>query len=212
MTRNGKIARLPQSIREEINLRLQNGEEARLIAGWLNTLPKVQALLKAGFDGQPINENNLSNWKLGGFREWQDQQATQEAVHRLAASAAGLRRAASGDRLKQPAPGALITDQLALYLASRLAVALAELPSASQDPDGPEGHLKRLRLLCLPLVALRKGDHDVQWLLVERDRLALLDKKFKADLKKNGPDSKPRRLGGVPPEVMAQVEKDLRLL
>jgi hypothetical protein len=212
MTRNGKIARLPKNLREEINLRLQNGEEASPIADWLNTLPKVQAFLKAEFDGQAINENNISNWRHGGFREWQEQQETQEAVQRLAVTAAGLRRAAPADRLKQPAPGALITDQLALYLASRLAVALAELPSAGEDPDGPDGHLKRLRILCLPLVALRKGDHDVQWLQVERDRLALLDQKFKADLKKNGPDSKPKRLGGIPPEVMEQVEKDLRLL
>lgn len=212
MTRNGKIARLPKNLREEINLRLQNGEEACPIAGWLNTLPKVQAFLKAEFDGQPINENNISNWRHGGFREWQEEQETQEAVQRFAASAAGLRRAAPADRLKQPGPGALITDQLALYMASRLAVALAKFPSASEDPDGPDGHLKRLRLLCLPLVALRKGDHDAQWLQVERDRLVLLDKKLKANLKKNGPDSKPRRLGGIPPDVMAQVEKDLRLL
>jgi hypothetical protein len=75
------------------------------------------------------------------------QQETQEAVHRFAASAAGLRRAAPADRLKQPGPGALITDQLALYMVSRLAVALADFPSASEDPDGPDGHLKRLRLL-----------------------------------------------------------------
>jgi hypothetical protein len=31
MTRRGKIARLPQPIREQINRRLQNGEEAQKI-------------------------------------------------------------------------------------------------------------------------------------------------------------------------------------
>jgi hypothetical protein len=31
MTRRGKIARLPQPIREQINRRLQNGEEAQEI-------------------------------------------------------------------------------------------------------------------------------------------------------------------------------------
>ncbi len=32
MTRKGKIARLPQPIREQINHRLQNGEEGKQIA------------------------------------------------------------------------------------------------------------------------------------------------------------------------------------
>jgi len=76
MTRNGKIARLPQPIREQINRRLLNGDEGKLIAEWLNTLPEVTGLMAAEFDGQPINETNLSNWKLGGYR---DREAQQEA-------------------------------------------------------------------------------------------------------------------------------------
>jgi hypothetical protein len=38
VTRPGKIARLPLSIREQINHRLENNEEAKQIAAWLNTL------------------------------------------------------------------------------------------------------------------------------------------------------------------------------
>ena len=45
MTRRGKIARLPQPIREQINQRLQNGEEGKQIAEWLNTLPEVRSLI-----------------------------------------------------------------------------------------------------------------------------------------------------------------------
>jgi hypothetical protein len=209
MTRNGKIARLPHNLREQINLRLQDGEEAKPIADWLNTLPEVQALLQSAFAGQPINENNLSNWKLGGFRDWQEQQQTQDAVHRFTVSAAGLRRAAPADRLKPPGPGALISDQLALCLAGRLAVALAQLPPAGEDPDR---QLEHLRLLCARLATLRRGDHDVQWLQIERDRLALLAKKIEAATKKNGAGPQLTKSGGIPPEVMAQVEKELRLL
>jgi hypothetical protein len=62
MTRNGKIARLPQEIREQVNRRLQSGGEAKQIAEWLNTLPEVQALMAAEFDGQPVNEPNLSHF------------------------------------------------------------------------------------------------------------------------------------------------------
>ena len=80
MTRRGKIARLPQPIREQINHRLQNGEEGKQIAEWLNTLPEVRSLMAAEFDGQPINEDNLSNWKLGGYRDWEAEQAALQAA------------------------------------------------------------------------------------------------------------------------------------
>ncbi|MGO8701675.1 MAG: hypothetical protein ACLQVY_28665 [Limisphaerales bacterium] len=43
MTRNGKIARLPLAIRQQLNLRLQNGELARDLPSWLNQLPEVEA-------------------------------------------------------------------------------------------------------------------------------------------------------------------------
>ncbi len=39
MTRNGKIARLPLPSRQQLNLRLQNGELAQDFLSWLNRLP-----------------------------------------------------------------------------------------------------------------------------------------------------------------------------
>jgi hypothetical protein len=47
MTRNGKIARLPAAIREELNQRLFDGEPAKPLIEWLNGQPRVQAVLKA---------------------------------------------------------------------------------------------------------------------------------------------------------------------
>ena len=63
MTRNGKIARLPQAIHQQLNLRLQNGELAQDLLLWLNHLPEVQAILAAHFAAKPIDESNLSHWK-----------------------------------------------------------------------------------------------------------------------------------------------------
>src|SRR5580658_951731 len=71
---NGKIARLPVAIRQELNRRLLNGEPARQLVVWLNGLPEVQAMLAAHFQGQPIGEMNLSRWKNGGYLAWCDQQ------------------------------------------------------------------------------------------------------------------------------------------
>jgi hypothetical protein len=63
MTRLGKIARLPREIREELNVRLQNGEVGRKLVEWLNGLPAAQAVLAANFGGRAISMQNLSEWK-----------------------------------------------------------------------------------------------------------------------------------------------------
>src|ERR1039458_1752892 len=129
MTRHGKIARLPHPVREQINRRLQNGEANKQTAEWLNTLPEVRSLLEAEFDGQPINEVNLSNWKLGGYRDWEAQQKALAAVRQFGADSAELSRAAPVSQLKQAMPGTQLADQLALCLTARIAVALKKLPS-----------------------------------------------------------------------------------
>ena len=45
MTRNGRIARLPGQIREQINLRFQNGENGGDVITWLNSLEEANAAL-----------------------------------------------------------------------------------------------------------------------------------------------------------------------
>ena len=35
-------------------------------------------MLKEEFDGQPVTEQNLSEWKNGGFGDWQEDQAARE--------------------------------------------------------------------------------------------------------------------------------------
>ena len=60
MTRNGKIARLPALVREELNVRLDEGEPGRDLVAWLNALPKVQAIVNKYFQGYAVTEQNLS--------------------------------------------------------------------------------------------------------------------------------------------------------
>ena len=202
MTRKGKIARLPQPIREQINRRLQNGEEGKQIAEWLNGLPEVIAVLAAEFDGQPISDVNLSNWKLGGYRDWEAQQEALEAVCRFGGDAAELSQAAGGQ----------LADQLAVCLTARIAVALQRPPADGADPAE---QLRRLRELCADLVALRKGDHNAQWLRIEREKLDLDLKKYdeEAAARKREADSlKNPKKGGLTPETLAFIEKELKLL
>jgi hypothetical protein len=202
MTRRGKIARLPQAIREQINRRLENGEEGKQIAEWLNTLPKVAALMTAEFDGQPVSEVNLSNWRLGGYREWQEQQEALEAARRFGADAAELSQATGGR----------LADQLAVCLTARIAVLLRQPCSADEDPDE---HLERLRRFCADLARLRKGDHKAESLRIERAKLDLLWKQYRdqtADRRQEIQDRKNPRARGMTKEAWEELERDLRLI
>jgi hypothetical protein len=75
MTRNGKIARLPDDIREELNRRLERNIQGITLVEWLNSLPEVQEILRDLFEGNPIIPQNLSQWRQGGFAEWQARSA-----------------------------------------------------------------------------------------------------------------------------------------
>ena len=82
MTRNGKIARLPYSIRDLLNRRLHDGEPGNSLVEWLNGLPKVREILEDEFGGRSISEQNLSEWKQGGFEDWLRHQETREWVQK----------------------------------------------------------------------------------------------------------------------------------
>jgi hypothetical protein len=65
--RRGKVARLPQPVRENLNTLLYTGSSYQQIITWLNAQGHV------GF-----NKVNLHNWRIGGFQEWLRQRSTSE--------------------------------------------------------------------------------------------------------------------------------------
>ena len=158
MSRNGKIARLPRTIRDQLNGRLEDGEPGVDLVAWLNAEPKVQAVLKAEFGGRPVNEQNLTEWKQGGFLEWQKH---QEAV------AMAREWSANADELVG-AVGTPLTDKVSPLLAARYMALIRTLGAAG---GGEAADLKVLREVCRDIVALRKGDHSAERLKLDRDRL-----------------------------------------
>jgi hypothetical protein len=66
----GKIARLPDGIREQLNQRLLDGQPASLILPWLNGLAPVKDALAVHLVGEPVTAQNLSNWRVGGYQHW----------------------------------------------------------------------------------------------------------------------------------------------
>ena len=82
-TRNGKIANLPNDIREQLNLRLLEGETGRDLAAWLNALPEVQSILGSQFNGSAISEVNLTHWRQGGYLQWLTERECFESARAL---------------------------------------------------------------------------------------------------------------------------------
>ena len=68
--RNGKIARLPRAVRDELNERLEHSEQSPQLLDWLNALPEARKIVQNDFAGVPISKQNLSEWRQGGFEEW----------------------------------------------------------------------------------------------------------------------------------------------
>jgi len=161
MTRNGKIARLPHSIRNQLNRRLQDGEPAKTLIPWLNTLPEVQTVVQAEFAGLPIRAQNISEWRKRGFREWQLQQDALEQVPLVAMEAKELNSKVDGQ----------LTDHLAVWLTARL-MAVARRFAAGDLTD--VARWKLLHEVCADLVALRRGDQNKELMAIERERLMYL--------------------------------------
>src|SRR6266851_8556363 len=192
MSRFGKIGRLPLDIREQLNRRLQDGEIGRELVVWLNSVPEVQAVLKAEFGDRPVNEPNLSDWRTGGYEDWLVHQDTMQQVNQLVANAKEL-----GGASNTP-----LSELLATCLAARYVVELSRLtakapregtrPTAEAEGDkgcdleGRNSRLKAafpereaegngrcdfevLRKLCRDVLALRRLDLAAQRLRIERE-------------------------------------------
>ena len=133
MTRTGKIARLPRSLRHELNTRLENGEPARTLLQWLNALPEVQSILESTFEGRPISEQNLSEWKTGGFLDWQRNQQSCDRVRELIKVAGQVDSAAGFQQ---------VPDCLASYLTGELANKTRQLLQTTVDPGERSRYLR----------------------------------------------------------------------
>ena len=156
MTRLGKIARLPLAVREELNRRLADGEVGKHLVGWLNALPEVGAVLAAEFAGREINEQNLSDWRQGGFEEWQRHQEAREWT-RVLAEEAGELQAESG---RMP-----LADRLAAPVALALGLLLRDANRLDETKKGA-----MLLEVAQQLAQLRRSNHQAERLRLETER------------------------------------------
>lgn len=150
-SRRGKIARLPQHIRAQLNRRLEDGEQGKELLAWLSALPEVKAVLAGQFGDRPITEQNLSEWRQGGYQDWLRHQESCEQVRRMAEEADDLEAVAD-----EVAGEVAVSDRLAPILAAELARTAKAL--LEEDTTPPE-HWRRLQEVLRELSDLRRHDH-----------------------------------------------------
>jgi hypothetical protein len=157
MNRNGKIARLSKAILDQLNHRLDNNEPSEALLVWLNGLLEVQQIVATQFEDVPISKHNLSQWRTGGFREWQIREEALKLVPDIISDADEL----------QPKDGETLADKLGPWLAVRYYM-------TAKDMLNDEGvdKFKVLRALCGDLSALRRADHRAAQLKLNRERLS----------------------------------------
>jgi len=161
----GKIGRLPRAIQEQVNRRLENGEKARTLVAWLNSLPEVQTVLAAEFAGQPVNEKNLSKWRKYGYKQWLWHQQALAMTQEMASPP---------NQLLQSVP-----DQMAGWVTARYLFAIRQLV---ENRAGGEADFKTLRTFLHDVVAVRRGDHAAIPLQLASERLADKRQESKGEL------------------------------
>jgi hypothetical protein len=150
----GKIGALPHRIREQVNLRLLDGQVDSEILPWLNALQEVQDRMADRFDGEPISSMNLSAWRTGQYQKWLVERKQIAATKELANFASGLADAA-GVRMS----------------AGAKAIATGRIMERLQQM-GEETELETLLDTVKAIKDLHKGDIDAEKVDLQRLQIA----------------------------------------
>ncbi|HSI14450.1 MAG TPA: hypothetical protein VK961_20535 [Chthoniobacter sp.] len=157
ITRTGKIARLPQAIRQRLNERLADGESQQILVAWLNEHKIVRERLERFHGGRAITEQNLSDWKAGGFRDWERHQESRGMLREFLSEVEELSAELGEEELLERA-----TTSVAFVLTRLFQEALVTEP-------GPEQRQAVLQI-ARELDRMRRVSHEGQrvQLLVEK--------------------------------------------
>jgi hypothetical protein len=172
MANYGKIARLPRKIRDELNRRLDDGEAGVDLVAWLNQLPAVKKVLQQRFDNRPINEVNLTEWKNGGYLNWQAQQETIALAREFSAES---------DELADLC-GSGLTERLKTVVAVRYA-ALLHGWNGEVTPE-MRVKLRGMKGLSREIVRLRRCDREFERAQLEREALELRKQQTEEGIRK----------------------------
>jgi len=145
MTRRSKIARLSKEIRDDLNQKIEDGACAKDLAEWLNGQEEVQSMLLCHFKGNAITEQNLSDWRNGGYLDWQRAQESWGWMQQLADEAGELKERGFGPK---------ISDWFGTLMSAEITSTARELIQQESDPK------KRWERLCEVYKQVTRLRHD----------------------------------------------------
>ena len=170
MANLGKIARLTADLRNEVCLRLYNGETSATILPWLNAQPEVAKVLTAHFDGAPITPQNLSEWKSGEYAKWIARREKVQNLKELSTYAAKL-AAQSGN----------LASGGAAIIAGKVLEAIDEIEIDGANPETLSALVSAVSRLQAGEVSAQKLLNDKKRLEHDSVRLELEKEKFQRD-------------------------------
>ena len=159
-TRNGKIARLSLEIRERLNHRLSDGEPGNRLVEWLNSNPDVMKVMAEQFEGRPITDNNLSEWRAGGYEEWTTLHAFLDETRVLSENAGDV------------ADTGISSDHMHIVLLAHHAHLLQNLGIMPEDEY--QTRLNTVRKLTASIMNMRRGELQKARFELQRERLEFL--------------------------------------
>jgi Protein of unknown function (DUF3486) len=174
--RRGKVARLPEEVRQVVNQMMRDGKPYAEIVSHLTSV------------GQPgIVERNLSRWFRGGFQDWLREQQQVEEMQAERAFAERIGKEGSGNPMHE----------------AGLQVATAQL----------FGMLARLdwRALQANVEADPKAYAEVMRLFLRLSSRLVELEKFKLAASKVHAEDLPKGEGGIRPETLERIKKELKL-
>lgn len=183
--RTGKIARLPYEVRTRVNEMIRDGFTYADIIGWLIAEGHCQA--------RDVNDQNLSNWKEGGFRDWLGEQQRLDDMRLRQEFAMEIVQANEGSKIHEAAlqvAANQVYEVLMDYDLEQLKVKL-------------EGDPENYSRLVSALARLSKGGLEF-----EKYRDQVRQRKDAIAKELEGAKTK----GGLAPETIQNIERELKLL
>ncbi len=166
VTRRGKIARLPHTLRESLNQRLLDNEDGPTILAWLNKTGKL-------YGPAAISPQNLSEWRGGGFADWLQKQDKVERTKQLSEYCLRMAEAGGGSMdLPAAIAGGQLMEVLEAFDPDNLKGLLADKP---ENWIGILGQLAKLQIA--KANEKKVGQQDIKLAMDER-ALALDEAKF----------------------------------
>jgi len=175
---NGKIANLPAELRDELNYRISDGDPGNELVEWLNAKPEVAEVVNELFDGIPISDQNLSEWRKRGYQKWLAYRNFVDESNALSDNTEGI------------AETGIDCDKLLLTLTA----AYAEVIQNWIITPGEQMTYKLAvyKNITNGVIALRRAEIQKVRLEIERERLELLREKRR---NKSASSSEPTGVG-----------------